>query len=119
MKRSLYGIGDPVIQLDQRRRPIAFEHDRVESVGKSSGAGIGLLPFIDNSTVHVSALLASDVNMINRPDEAGSDFVLYPSISGRPPWPQGTLKLGREWRFSPQTDGWRGTLVAHDDSQRA
>ena len=111
VERSLYGVGDPIVQLDQRRRPIGIEHDRVESVRKSSGADVGLLPFIDNSTAHVSALLASHANMINRPDKLGDDFVLYPNVSGRTPWPQGILKLGSEWRFSPQTDGWRGTLV--------
>ena len=109
--RSLYGLGDPIVQLDQRRRPIGIEHDRVESVRKSSGEDVGLLPFIDNSTAHVSALLASHANMINRPDLLGDDFVLYPNVSCRTPWPQAILKLGREWRFSPQTNGWRGTFV--------
>lgn len=111
IKRSLYGLGDPIVLLDQRRRPIGIEHDRIESVRKSSGADVGLLPFIDNSTAHVSALLASHANMINRPDMLGDDFVLYPNVSCRTPWPQGILNLGREWRFSPQPDGWQGTLV--------
>ena len=119
LRRSLYGIGHPIVQLDQRRRPIGVEHARVESVSKSSGAAVGLLPFINHSTTHVSALLASDANMINRPAKLGDDFVLYPNVSGRTQWPQGVLKLGREWRFGPRIDGWRGTLVRNDDSQCA
>ena len=119
IKRSLYGVGDPIVQLDRRRRSIRIEHACVETVRKSSGADVGLLPFIDDSTAHVSALLASHADVGNRPDKLGDDFVLYPNVSGQTPWPQGILKLGREWYFSPRTDGWQGTLVGHDGWQRA
>ncbi len=119
IRRSLYGVGDPILQLDRWRRPVGIQHAHFEAIRKSSGASVSLMPFVDRSTMHVSALLASDANMANRPAKLGDDFVLYPNVSGQRPWRQGILKLGREWRISPRTDGWRLTLVGHDDSRCA
>ncbi len=117
IRKSLYGIGDPILNLDGQRRATRIHYARIESVRKPSGKSVGLMPFIDRSIMHISALLASDANMDNRPDKLGDDFVLYPNVSGQNSCPPGILELGREWRISPRTDGWRMTLGRYDDSQ--
>ena len=112
MKRSLYGIGDPLAELNRRTGSIVdFGHMQVEAVRKSSGAKVPVQPFVDGSVEHVSAVLGSHADAVNRASELGNDFVLYPNLTAKNPWPQRILNVGKEWRFDESDDEWRGTLV--------
>ena len=112
IKRSLYGVGDHLVELNRRTGGIVDSgYGHVVSIRKSSGADVPVEPFIDNSLKHVSAVLASHMNAFNRPSRPGDDFVLYPNLTAKNRWPQSVLNVGKEWRFEESDDEWNGTLV--------
>ena len=112
MKNSLYGVGDQPVELPRRTGGIVDSgHGHVASIRKSSGADVPVEPFIDNSLKHVSAVLASHMDAFNRPSRLGDDFVLYPNLTAKNPWPQSVLNVGKEWSFEESDDEWNGTLI--------
>ncbi len=111
-RRSLYGVGEPVVQVDLHSRRIAsVGNATVVAVQKAAGAEVGVQPFVDSSMGHVAAVLGSEANPFNPPSLLGSEVVLYPNLTSNIPWPQRTLKVGAELCFDQIQGGWRGTLV--------
>lgn len=116
MKRSLYGIGDVVVRFDKSTQSVSGDgHQQVVEIRKSSGAGVGVQPFTDNSIEHVSAVLASHASAFNQPPQLGGDLVSYPNLTAENAWPAGVLQLGSEWRFEEHQDRWEGVLVKNID----
>ena len=112
VRRALYGIGDPQIQIDRRTRSATrYNHVYIESIRKSSGAEVMVNPFTDGSLKHISAVLISESNVVNQPKTVGDDFVLYPNLKCNNQIPQPLLGVGSEWRFQAVNDGWKGKLV--------
>ena len=101
MMRALYGIGELVAEYDTRRHKITgFGRQPILTVRKSSGATIGLTPFVDGSEKRVSLVLASSKNAISfSSSNLGDDYVLYPNLACTNRWPEGLIPLGREWTF--------------------
>ena len=119
MKRSLYGIGDPVLHMERSTGSVnRISHQEVATIcklkketGKPEKVEIGTQPFLDGSIAHISGVLASQVDAFNRSTTLGGDLVLYPNLSGENVSPPGALKLGHEWRFREHPDRWEGFLV--------
>ena len=112
VKRSVYGIGNQIVSLDRiSRKVVGRSHESKSSVLKSSGAAVGIQCFTDGSMAHVSAVLGSEANAFNLPEQLGQDFVLYPNLTATNRWPEGSLSLGREWAFKETDSGWSGMLI--------
>ena len=112
IKRSVYGIGNPVLTVDKISRTIVGSgRESKASVLKSSGAHVGVQCFTDGSMAHVSGVLGTGTNAFNLPAQLGQDFVLYPNLTAGCLWPEGLLPLGMEWVFEETGSGWRGVLA--------
>ena len=114
--RALYGRGDLVLTIDKyTREPKNVSRQPITKVFKKSGSAVGTIPFVDFSLAHISSALVFWGNAANRPGRLGDDCVLYPNLSCRNSWQQGTIAMGREWRFTPGEDGWEGSPIDHLD----
>lgn len=112
VKRSVYGIGNPVIYIDRSSgRAIGTEREVKAMIPKASGAPVGVQCFTDGSMANVSAILSSGVDAFNLSEQPGSDYVLYPNLTAINRWTSGLLPLGREWTFKETDEGWSGKLV--------
>ena len=111
-RRSLYGLGDPVIQINRDSGTVSGGgNTTVVAVQKASGADVGVEPLIDGSLEHIAAVLGSFADPFNRPSRLGDDLILYPNLMSEVPWPQRFLRVGRAWCFGEIEGGWKGTLV--------
>lgn len=111
-RRSLYGLGDPVVQIGLHSGTVSsIGNAAVRAVRKASGADVGVQPFVDGSMGHITAALGSHADPFNRPSRLGDDLVLYPNLTSDVPWPRRTLTVGGEWCFDEIEGGWNGTFV--------
>lgn len=114
MMRSLYGVGDLVLTVDRSTGTVVDQrHDPLAHIAKkSTGAAVGVQPFIDGSLPHISAVIGSRADAVNLPDRRlGDDLTLFPNLTCSAAWPTGTVTLGEEWSFTPGTDGWDGKRI--------
>ena len=113
MMRSLYGVGDIVVTISRNsRRIVNTDRESVQTISKTSGAKIGVQPFIDGSMKHVTCVLASGVNAVTVSSTLDGDYVLYPNLSCTTPWVSGLLPLAEEWSFRETQEGWSGARIA-------
>ena len=116
MMRSLYGVGDMVLTLDRSTGTVVDQrHAQITHIAKkSTGAMVGVQPFIDGSLPHISSIIGSRADAVNLPDRRlGDDLTLFPNLTGSVAWPAGTVPLGAEWSFTQGIDGWDGKLVGY------
>ena len=112
MMRSLYGVGDIVLTLNKTSGNVVnTSRQSISTIAKSSGAEIGVQPFVDGSMRHVSSALASWANAYNRPSKLCGDFVLYPNLSCGNPLSGNLLPVAEEWSFTETEDSWSGLKV--------
>ena len=116
--RALYGVGNQILTYNKR----TGEHvgSGLETISeirkKSSGAPVGVQPFVDGSMAHISATLASWANIGSLRSwtlRLGDDYILYPNLTSTNPWPTGTVALGEEWSYEKGEGGWRGTKTTY------
>ena len=73
MMRSLYGIGDMFVNFNKTTGKFGkTSHQSILTIAKTSGAEIGVQPFVDGSMKHVSSALASCANAFNVPSNLGA-----------------------------------------------
>lgn len=115
MPRALYGIGNPILEYNKRTGEQVGSHRETisEIRKKSSGAPVGIQPFVDRSMPHISATLASSAKVVSLPSRLGDDCVLYPNLASTNSWPKGAIPLGEEWSYDEVEDGWRGTKTTY------
>lgn len=115
MMRSLYGVGDLMLSIDRETGTIVDQrHQQLASISKkSTGAAVGVQPFIDGSISHVSAVIGSRADAVNLPRRLGDDTTLFPNLTAATPWPVGAIPLGEEWQFAQVEDGWNGNRIAY------
>ncbi len=115
MPRALYGIGDQFLEYNKRTgEQVGSRRETIREIRrKSSGAPVGIQPFVDGSMPHISAMLASWANVGSPPRSLGHDYILYPNVASTNSWPRGTIPLGEEWSYEKVEDWWRGTKTAH------
>lgn len=107
MRRTLYGLGNITVKIDPRTNSIldqGHEHRR-EISKRSSGNKVNLQPFNDGSLSHISAVLGSSEDVVNRPNRLGDCFGLFPNLVAAIPWLEGTIRLGNEWIHSMEPNG--------------
>ncbi len=114
MKRSLYGVGDPVVTMDKEsKKLVSTDHQTIQTIRKSSGAPIGVQPFVDESMPHISSVLVSSANAVGRPPRLGDDYILYPNLTCTNCWPRCLIPLGKEWLFKGNENEWVGEKTNH------
>lgn len=114
MKRLLYGIVDPVVTIDTKsRKLVSTDHQTIQTIRKSSGAHIGVQPFVDESMPHISSVLASSADAVGRPPRLGGDYILYPNLICTNCWPRCSIPLGKEWLFEENRNEWVGKKINH------
>jgi len=96
--RSVLPFGHETFHLDIESFEVVGRSFRYRKhVEKSGGAKIEVDVFLDKSSARVSALLASCVDELNRPDVPGGDFVLIHNPKAAHPLPRGWLPVGEEY----------------------
>jgi hypothetical protein len=116
MQRSLYGLGDLMVAIDQKTlKVVETRRQQVSHVVKSNKAEVGVQPFIDGdgSMPDVSAVLAAGADCGNLRKYLGQDFVLFPNLTAAVPWHTGAIRLGNEWTFAKAEDGWTGNSTSY------
>ena len=115
MPRALYGIGNQILKYNKRTgEQVGSYRETISEIRKkSSGAPVGIRPFVDGSMPHISATLASWAKVVSLPPRLGDDYVLYPNLASTNPWPRGTVAMGEEWSYEEGEDSWRGTKTTY------
>ena len=112
MMRSLYGIGDMFVTFNKTSGTFGKTgHQSILTIAKTSGAEIGVQPFVDGSMKHVSSALASCANAYNPSTSLCADIVLYPNLSCSNPLPGSMLPAAQEWSFTETEDSWSGSKI--------
>lgn len=116
MMRSLYGVGDLVLTINRDTGTVVdSHHDQLTHIAKkSTGAPVGVQPFIDESVSHISAVIGSRADACNLPrHRLGDDLALFPDLTATVGWPTGAVKLGEEWNFTQDAAGWNGQRTSY------
>lgn len=110
MMKALYGVGNLVIRMDRDTGAIVgSEHEQIATVAKlATGAEVGVQPFIDGSMGHVTGILGSRADAVNRKGRLGDDFNCLPNLTADRLWPGGVIQLGEEWIFEEADGEWQG-----------
>jgi hypothetical protein len=96
--RALLGVGDEVFVINTSTREVVERtHARQPTVAKRSGSQVSQEMFLDGSHAHVSACLYSAVEICNRPNPHGCEFVVLHNPAALNPLPRGTIQCGREY----------------------
>lgn len=85
----------------------------IAEIKKSSGAPVGVQPFVNGCMPRISSVWAFECNAVNRTPEPGGDCIQYPNLSSVNCWPQGTVSIGEERRIEEFDEGWKGRKVTH------
>ena len=87
MPRALYGIGNQILEYNKRTgEQVGSYRETISEIRKkSSGAPVGIQPFVDGSMPHISATLASWAKVVSPPRRLGDDYVLYPNLASTRP----------------------------------
>jgi hypothetical protein len=102
--RSVLPFGSEAFRIDRDTMEVVdrgFEYR--PTVTKRKGAPVAVDIFADETHSMISALLASCADEINRPVQAGADFVLIHNPHAAQPLPRGWLSIGREYWIDGQT----------------
>lgn len=98
--RALYGVSDLVIHLDRNtRKSLGCRLARRDEVIKQSGASVRTDIFLDPAYAHISAVLYSPADWINRPSTPGTDLILLHNPLANSPLPTKWLGIGQEYHF--------------------
>lgn len=113
MRRTLYGLGNLTITIDQRTLQVTDQkYEERSSISKTTGNSVSVQPFVDRSMAHISGVLGSWEDCVNLAKNPGDGFVIYPNLSAENPWPKKTLNFGDEWIFDPAVS----TLKKHSSA---
>lgn len=113
MRRALYGLGNEVL-TSNGDIIVRRSHESRPEIKKSTGSAVCMRPFVDGSLAHISAVLGSTEDVVNRSRCMGEGFILYPNVAATTAWLVGTISLGREWVSARDVDGnWKMTLNPH------
>ena len=112
MKLALYGQGNMVIRFDRFTKEfVDTRHETVNSISKiSNRAPVGTQPFLDSSRPRISAAWGFMGCAANSCADIAADCIQAPNLAGIHRWREGTILLGREWKFEDTQNEWRGTL---------
>lgn len=86
MVRALYGVGHRVLVIDRDTRQIVDRRrEQLVSIARQpTEEPVGMLPLVDGTMPHISAVLGSTEDAVNRPRRLGDWFVLYPNAEEVP-----------------------------------
>ncbi len=110
MMRALYGVGNHIITLAVSTGDIVGrDREQITAIAKkSTGAEVGVQPFIDGSMPQIAAVLGSRSDAVNLPRRLGDDFGLFPNLTPQMAWTKGSIGLGEEWSFVEAEGEWQG-----------
>jgi hypothetical protein len=84
-------------------KAISAQYSLQASVSKDTGSEVRTDTFLHPDSRHVSAVLYSAADPLNRPAQIGADFVLVHNPHAIAPLPRGFLRCGREyWKEGEQ-----------------
>ena len=69
---------------------------------------VGVQAFIDDSLLHISAVIGSRADAVNLTRRLGDDLALFLNLTRQVGWPTGLIRLGEEWTFAQNAEGWDG-----------
>lgn len=103
--RAVLPIGSECITFDRESAEViecGFHHQA--SISKSNGSEIATDIFLDKKYQGISAILYSCVDLCNRPNELGQDYILIHNPLAKNPVKKGLLGVGREFRVSIESE---------------
>lgn len=112
---ATYGVGPQFVVIDRESGQAVDSgfHHRPE-LQRTSGAPVDAAPFLHAEFAHVTGALVSSVDAANCAYPFGLDFMLFPNPLGAPPYTEGQLPIGREWRLVPVgEDRYQTDVIEH------
>ena len=95
--RAVLSIGSEYITCSRESgEAISSGYNYQESISKSNGAEISIGIFLDKKYEGISAILYSCVDVCNRSERLGQDFILIHNPLAKNPISEGYFRLGRE-----------------------
>lgn len=78
MQRAMYGLGDVIYAINPDTAEIieTRRQQLIHIIKKSTGASVGVTPFIDGSMRNISAVIGSRCDLANIGDRIGADFII-------------------------------------------
>ena len=96
--KALFPIGDPYVTLDKDTGNIVGQGFHIQpSIKKTSGQPISTRIFLDPSYFNISAVIFSNSNMFNLPNDIGADLILVHNPQAKIPLNRGWLPTGKEY----------------------
>lgn len=110
--RSVYPTGDPVLEISRDTLTIVDRYFAYrDAVKKKIGADVSTDIFLQPEFAHISAVLCSESDWVNRSDPPGADFTVVHNHSANVPLPDGWWSLGIEYWWRP---GGRIEHISHE-----
>lgn len=98
--RAVYGVGSLTLELDSATKKIAGHSvEYRDHVVKKSESLVMTDVFLQRENAHVSAVLYSASDCVNRPKNPGQDFILVHNPNALARVPDGWLPVGDEYRI--------------------
>jgi hypothetical protein len=113
---ATYGVGNQYVTIDPTT------HQTVDSgwqyraaIPRSSGSPVDVSPFLRPGLEHVGGAIVGSLNSANCDHPIGRDFIQLPNQFATRPYPQGRIKMGREWVLTDAGDGttYNGAVTEH------
>jgi hypothetical protein len=96
--QAVLPFGDETISFDVKTLDVIDHFYKYRPhIEKSTGASISTKIFLDNEHVGISAILYSNADLFNKPEEMGADFILVHNPYANNPIDIGWLPVGREY----------------------
>ncbi|MBW4451354.1 MAG: hypothetical protein KME55_01055 [Nostoc indistinguendum CM1-VF10] len=95
--RSVLPFGNETLRINEEYKVVDRYYQYQDQVSKVSGSSVSTDIFLNNQYDGISAVLYSCVDVLNRPQEFGDDFVLLHNPLAKNKLERGFIKLGREY----------------------
>jgi hypothetical protein len=112
---ATYGVGNQYVSIDPKT------HQTVDSgwqyrahIPRASGSPVDVSPFLRPGLEHVGGAIVGSLNSANCDPPIGRDFIQLPNQFAAQRYPQGKIKMGREWVLADVGQGtYDGTIIEH------
>lgn len=96
--KAVYPFGNLQLVLDKNTWQIKeTRHEYRDAIQKRSGSPVSTAVFLDTNYEGISAIIYSNVDCANKPEEFGSDFILIHNAVAKNKLDLGVFKFGREY----------------------
>jgi hypothetical protein len=110
--KVLYAVGALTIRINSKMKSF---YQSQKSVIKINGKEVKLGHFLSEEYAHISGIIYSDLNSVNRPAKMGGDFLFIPNPFTQNPVPKELFSFCKQYHFKKidETNFWFDIIEAN------